>query len=137
MTAQQISVSTIVPVEPKRAWQLYTNPDDIVQWNFANDEWHCPSANVDLKVGGTHTARMEAKDGSFGFDFHGTYTEVNEPKALTLELEDGRKSRTTFSASGSGTVIQTIFDAEAENSAEMQRAGWQAILDNFRKHAER
>jgi uncharacterized protein YndB with AHSA1/START domain len=135
--AQQLLVSTIVPVEPKRAWQLYTNPDDITQWNFANDEWHCPSAGVDLKVGGTHTARMEAKDGSFGFDFHGTYTEVDEPTALTLVLEDGRKSRTTFTASEGGTVVETVFDAEAENSADMQRAGWQAILDNFRKHAER
>jgi uncharacterized protein YndB with AHSA1/START domain len=136
MAAQQIIVATMVPVNPERAWALYTNPDDVTQWNFATDEWHCPSASIDLRVGGTHKARMEAKDGSFGFDFEGTYSEVDAPHSLTLVMGDGRKSRTTFISSPGGTLVETKFDAEATNPAEMQREGWQAILDNYRKHAE-
>lgn len=137
MAAQQITVSVVVPVEPARAWRLYTTPDDIMQWNFATDEWQCPSASSELRVGGVYKARMEAKDGSFGFNFEASYTEVDEPNALTLVMGDGRASRTTFSPSGQGTLIETTFDAETENPVEMQRDGWQAILDNYRKHAER
>ena len=136
MATQKVSVSTEVPVTPERAWQLYTTPQDVTRWNFASDEWHCPSASIDLKVGGTHNARMEAKDGSFGFDFEGTYSEVDAPNALTLAMGDGRESRTTFTASAHGTLVETTFDAETENSIDMQRDGWQAILDNYRKHAE-
>lgn len=136
MAAQQIIVATMVPVNPERAWALYTNPNDVTQWNFATDEWHCPSASIDLRVGGTHNARMEAKDGSFGFDFEGTYSEVDAPHSLTLVMGDGRKSRTTFISSPGGTLVETKFEAEATNPAEMQREGWQAILDNYRKHAE-
>lgn len=136
MTSQQIAVATNVPVPPERAWELYTGADHITQWNFANEEWHCPSASVDLWVGGTHKARMEAKDGSFGFDFGGTYSEVHAPHSLTLVLGDGRKARTTFEAASDGTRVETRFDAEAQNPVEMQRGGWQAILDNFRKYAE-
>lgn len=136
MTAQQITVATTVPLTPERAWELYTDPNDVTQWNFATDEWHCPSASIDLRVGGTHKARMEAKDGSFGFDFEGTYAEVEAPHSLTLVLGDGRKSRTTFRPSSGGTLVETTFDAEAENSVDMQRDGWQAILNNYRKHAE-
>jgi uncharacterized protein YndB with AHSA1/START domain len=137
MTSQQIIVTTTVPVSPDRAWELYTNASDVTQWNFAIDEWHCPSASIDLRVGGTHTARMEAKDGSFGFDFEGTYTEVQAPHALTLVLADGRKSRTTFQPAPGGTRVETAFDAETQNPVEMQRGGWQAILENYRKYAER
>lgn len=97
---------------------------------------HCPSARIDLTVGGTHKARMEAKDGSFGFDFEGTYAEVDAPRSLTLVLRGGRKSRTTFRPSASGTLVETTFDAEAENPVEMQRDGWQAILNNYKRHAE-
>jgi len=137
MTSQQITVATTVPVSPERAWELYTNASDVTQWNFAIDEWHCPSASIDLRVGGTHSARMEAKDGSFGFDFEGTYTEVQAPHTLTLVLGDGRKSRTTFEPVSDGTRVETIFDAETQNPVEMQRGGWQAILENYRKYAER
>lgn len=137
MAPQKITVETEVPVAPNRAWELYTNPDDVMQWNFAIDDWHCPAASIDLRVGGTHNARMEAKNGSFGFDFAGTYTEVDEPHSLTLVLGDGRQSRTTFRASAEGAVVETIFDAESENPIEMQRDGWQAILNNYRKHAEK
>ena len=136
MAAQQITVATTVPLAPERAWELYTDPRSVTEWNFAVDEWHCPSASIDLRVGGTHTARMEARDGSFGFDFGGTYTEVDAPRSLALVLGDGRKSRTTFEPSEAGTLVQTTFDAEAQNPVEMQRDGWQAILNNYRKHGE-
>jgi len=136
MTSQQIIVATTVPVPPERAWELYTDPKDVTKWNFANDDWHCPSASIDLRVGGIHNARMEAKDGSFGFDFEASYAEVQAPHSLTLVLSDGRKSRTTFEPVSGGTRVETTFDAEAQNPIEMQRSGWQAILENFRKHAE-
>ena len=136
MASQQITVSTTVPVLPASAWKFYTSADDVIQWNFANDEWRCPSATIDLRVGGVHSARMEAKDGSFGFDFEGTYSEVDAPNAVTLDLEDGRKARTTFKPVVSGTLVETIFDAEDENSAEMQRDGWQAILNNYQTHVQ-
>jgi uncharacterized protein YndB with AHSA1/START domain len=132
---QKIIVATTVPVPPERAWELYTNPKEVVRWNFASDEWHCPSASIDLQAGGIHKARMEAKDGSFGFDFEGTYAEVDAPHALTLVLGDGRQSRTTFAPSANGTRVETTFDAETENPLEMQRDGWQAILDNYGKRA--
>ena len=136
MTIKQITVSATVPVSEARAWELYTSPAEVTHWNFANDEWHCPSATIDLREGGVHNARMEAKDGSFGFNFEGTYSEVDAPNALTLVLGDGRKSRTTFKSVEEGTLVETTFDAEDENSADMQRDGWQAILNNYRKHVE-
>ncbi len=136
MTVQRITVAALVPVTPGRAWDLFTDPNAITRWNFASDDWQCPSAQIDLTVGGTHKARMEAKDGSFGFDFEGTYSEVEAPHALTLVMGDGRTSRTTFTPSSEGTLVETIFEAEQQNPVEMQRAGWQAILDNYRKHVE-
>lgn len=136
MPMQQITVATTVPVAQERAWELYTDPNEVTRWNFATDEWHCPSASIDLRAGGTHKARMEAKDGSLGFDFEGTYVEVDAPRSLTLMLGDGRKSRTTFKPSAEGTMVETTFDAEPQNSIEMQRDGWQAILNNYRKIAE-
>lgn len=136
MTAKQITVAIDIPLPPEQAWELYTSPDHVTQWNFAIDEWHCPSASIDLRVGGVHKARMEAKDGSFGFDFEGTYAEVDAPHSLTLVLGDGRKSRTTFKPVSGGTLVETSFDAEDQNPVEMQRDGWQAILNNYRRHAE-
>ena len=137
MALQQITVATTVPVPPARAWALFTQPESITQWNFASDDWHCPSASVDLAVGGTHKAQMAARDGSFSFDFEGIYTEVLAPQAVTLLLGDGRRSRTTFAPVADGTLVQTSFDPETENPPELQRQGWQAILDNYRKYAER
>lgn len=136
MLAKSIRVATTVPLPVETAWHVFTDPEEITRWNFAIDEWHCPTASTDLRVGGEHKARMEAKDGSFGFDFEGTYTEVDEPHALTLMLGDGRQSRTTFQPSDAGTIVETTFDAEAENPIEMQRDGWQAILNNFGKRAK-
>ena len=136
MPAQQISVTTTVTASPERAWALYTHPDAVTRWNFASDDWSCPSAIIDLRVGGAHKARMEAKDGSFGFDFEGTYTEIEAPHSLTLLLGDGRKSRTTFNPSAGGTIVETTFDADADTPIDMQRDGWQAILNNYRKLVE-
>jgi uncharacterized protein YndB with AHSA1/START domain len=137
MMTQKITITTTTSAPVERAWQAFTTPADIVQWNFASDDWCCPSAAVDLRVGGAYKARMEAKDKSFGFDFEAVFDEVAPHKALTLAMSDGRKARTTFEATGNGTRVTTVFDAETQNSIELQRSGWQAILDNFRRHVER
>lgn len=132
----KITIETIIASPVERVWEAFTTPADIVQWNFASDDWRCPGAEVDLRVGGVYKARMEAKDGSFGFDFEGVYAEVAPHGAITLAMSDGRKARTTFEPVGSSTRVKTEFDAETENPVEMQRDGWQAILDNFRRHVE-
>lgn len=137
MSTQQIVVTAVVDAPQDVAWTVFTSPEHITQWNFASPDWCCPSADVDLRTGGTYTARMEARDGSMGFDFAGTYDEVEAPRVAALRLEDGRVARTEFSESDGKTTVQTTFDAEDVNPVEMQRAGWQAILDNYRAHAER
>ena len=137
MSAQQIVVTAVVDAPQDVAWTVFTSPEHITQWNFASPDWCCPSADVDLRTGGTYTARMEARDGSMGFDFAGTYDEVEAPRVAALRLEDGRVARTEFSESDGKTTVQTTFDAEDVNPVEMQRAGWQAILDNYKAHAER
>ena len=136
MSAPKVTVSTDVLLAPGRAWAAYTDADAITRWNFASDDWYCPTASIDLRVGGTHRARMEARDGSFGFDFEGVYQEVAPAAALTIVLADGRVSRTTFDAIAGGTRVTITFDAEAGNPVEMQRGGWQAMLDNYRRYAE-
>lgn len=135
--ADPIRIETVVSAAPAAAWRAFTSPEAITQWNQASPDWHCPSAEVDLRAGGTHRARMEARDGSIGFDLTGTYEEVDAPKALTLRLEDGRRARTTFAPEGQGTRVTTVFDPEATNPVEMQRAGWQAILDSYAAYVER
>ncbi|MDO5528840.1 MAG: SRPBCC domain-containing protein [Paracoccus sp. (in: a-proteobacteria)] len=135
--AQKITVETRVPVSQEAAWDAYTSPEEITKWNFASPDWHCPNASVDLRVGGQHSARMEAKDGSMGFDFAGTYEVVEKPQSLALRLGDGRLSRTSFEKDEGGTIIRTSFDVEAANDPEMQRAGWQAILDNYADYVTR
>lgn len=131
MSSVEITVEALVAAPVDRAWAAFTTPADITRWNFASDDWCCPSAQVDLRVGGTYKARMEARDGSFGFDFEGVYEEVEPGRALTLTLGDGRKARTTFAPGGDGTRVTTVFDADMQHSIAMQRDGWQAILDNF------
>jgi uncharacterized protein YndB with AHSA1/START domain len=132
-----ITIEAFVPVTPQQAWDAFTSPTAITQWNQASPEWHCPTATVDLQVGGKHVARMEARDGSFGFDFEGIYEEVDAPRAVTLRLGDGRKSRTTFLGEGVGTRVATTFDPESIHSTEMQRAGWQAILNSYAAYVTR
>ncbi|MDW4500318.1 SRPBCC domain-containing protein [Sulfitobacter sp. D35] len=135
--SEEVTINTTVISSPERAWQAFTSADAITEWNHASPDWHCPRAEVDLRKGGKHFARMEARDGSFGFDFTGIYDEVDPPHALTLRLDDGRRARTTFEADGDRTRVQTVFDAETMNPVEMQRDGWQAILDSYAAYVAR
>lgn len=131
---EPIEISAFVPASPDAAWTAFTTPQAIMQWNQASPDWHCPSASVDLRAGGRHVVRMEARDGSFRFDLEGVYEEVDAPRTLTLRLEDGRRARTTFVPEGAGTRVTTRFDPETMNPPEMQRQGWQAILDSYAAH---
>ncbi len=132
----KITIETLVAASIERVWEAWNSPTDIVSWNFASDDWRCPSAHVDLRVGGTFGARMEAKDGSFGFDFEGTYTVVDHLRRLEYRMADDRTVQVTFEPEAEGVRVRESFDTEDTNAAEMQRAGWQAILDNFRKYVE-
>lgn len=132
----KITIESTIAVSPERAWDLWTEPKHITKWNFAVDDWRCPTASNDLRVGGKYFARMEAKDGSFGFDFEAVYDEVTEKKKLVYTLGDGRKVSTTFEDLGGKTKVTTVFDAETQNPEEMQKQGWQSILNNFKKYAE-
>ena len=136
MELTKVTVEATISADTKKVWDYYTKPEHITKWNFANDDWQCPTAENDLRVGGKYMARMEAKDGSFGFDFEATYDEVVDQKSVTYTMTDGRQSTTTFEDLGDNTKVTTTFDAEGQNDVEMQRAGWQAILDNFKKYTE-
>ncbi|MCS6996272.1 MAG: SRPBCC domain-containing protein [Casimicrobiaceae bacterium] len=133
-SATTISIDAWVPVAPQTAWRAYTTPQDVVQWNHATPEWHCPWANIDLREGGRHVARMEARDGSFGFDYSGTYEAVDEPVRIVLRLDDGRRVETTFEREGEGTRVRIHFESEATHTVEQQRVGWQAILDSYARY---
>lgn len=136
MTATPITIETLVGATPGNTWHIWTTPEHIVKWNAASDDWHTPRATMDLRIGGTFTSRMEAKDGSVGFDFSGTFTKVVPKEVLEYAMEDGRKVSIQFRDEGGMTRVIETFDPEAENSIEMQRAGWQAILDNFKRYTE-
>lgn len=131
----KIIVQSSIAAEKQKVWDYYTMPEHIINWNFASDDWCCPSATNDLKAGGRYIARMEAKDGSFGFDFSVTYTEVIEGKSLSYEF-GGRHARITFEQKEGQTEVIITFDPETENSVELQKQGWQAILNNFKKYTE-
>lgn len=134
---EKITVSVVVHAPVGRAWEAFTSPESIVEWNFASDDWRCPAASNDLRRGGSFNYRMESKDGAAGFDFSGTFTEVRPGERIEFALGDGRTVQVAFRAVGAGTEVVETFDAETENSLELQRAGWQAILDNYKKYAER
>ena len=136
MTFQKITIEATISSDLQTAWDSYTRPKHITQWNFADDSWHCPSAENDLQKGGKLKSRMEAKDGSFGFDFEGIYDVVEEKRRLVYHLEDGRTVETIFKEEGNFILVTTTFDAETENPIEMQKGGWQAILNNYKKHTE-
>jgi uncharacterized protein YndB with AHSA1/START domain len=136
MENNKIMVSAIVNNDVDKVWDYYTNPNHIVNWNFADVSWHCPSASNDLKVGGIYKARMEAKDGSFGFDFEAIYTEVLLNKEFTMEF-GGRLSNVKFLPLNNATEVIITFDPETENPIELQQAGWQAILNNFKSYTEK
>ncbi|MBP7670772.1 SRPBCC family protein [Candidatus Gracilibacteria bacterium] len=131
-----VKIETVVQASLEKVWERYTKQEFMMEWNHASDDWHCPQAENDLRVGGRLNARMEAKDGSFGFDFGGTYSEVRPMEFLAYAMDDGRKVEVSFVADGESTKVVVDFDAETENPVEMQKAGWQAILDNFKKCAE-
>jgi len=131
----KITVETIVDAPIGRVWQAYTTPEDIVQWNAASDDWHTTKSTVDLRVGGAFSSRMEAKDGSFGFDFAGTYTNVIANRLLEYSFGD-RTARVEFAETPSGVYVKVTFDAETMHSVEQQQIGWQWILNNFKRHVE-
>ncbi|MBK9096521.1 MAG: SRPBCC family protein [bacterium] len=136
MNKIKINIETLISADVKKVWDCWTKPEHVTKWNFASDDWHCPSAENDLKVGGKFKSRMEAKDGSFGFDFEGVYDEVVDHKKISYTMPDSRQVITNFVNLGDNIKVMTTFDAENENPVEMQRAGWQSILDNFKKYVE-
>jgi uncharacterized protein YndB with AHSA1/START domain len=131
----KITVETTVRAPVERVWRAYTTPEDIMKWNAASDDWHTTKASVDLKVGGAFSSRMEAKDGSFGFDFAGTYTSVVPNQLLEYAFGD-RAAKVEFSETADGVKVKVSFDAETTHSVEQQQGGWQAILNNFARHVE-
>jgi len=132
-----IAVQALLRCSPARAWAAYTEPKSITQWNFAAPEWHCPWAENDLRVGGVLRSRMEARDGSMGFDFEGTYTEVLPLQRLAYALGTDRRVVVDFSDAGNGhTEVTVSFTPDPAHSAEFQQGGWQAILNNYKAHAE-
>ena len=129
----QITVSTLVPAPITDVWRAYTSPEDIQQLNAASDDWHTTAASVDLRVGGKFTSRMEAKDGSFGFDFAGEYTRVEAPHLLAYRFGE-REAVVEFAQVPAGVTVTVRFDPETEHPEEAQREGWQSILNNFARH---
>jgi uncharacterized protein YndB with AHSA1/START domain len=136
------TIKTVIKVEAKvnasieKVWECFTQPQHVVNWNFAHESWHCPNAVSDLKVGGRFNYRMDARDGSFGFDFCGTFTKVEAPKHLAFKLDDDRMVDLSFLELADGAQVIEEFEAESENSIDLQREGWQAILNNFKRYTE-
>jgi uncharacterized protein YndB with AHSA1/START domain len=137
MTKKAITVQATVNAPIDKVWKFWNEPKHITQWAFASPDWHAPKAENDLRVDGTFSTTMAAKDGSFSFDFGGVYTKVENHKAIEYTLGDGRKVKISFSTEGNQTNIVETFDPEDQNPEEMQRGGWQAILDNFKAYAEK
>jgi len=131
-----ITIEADVNAPVEKVWACWTQPEHIMQWNSASDDWHTPHAENDLRVGGKFASRMEAKDGSVGFDFAGVYDEIKKHERIAYTIDDGRKVSVVFSGNGNQTRITEAFEAENEHSPEMQKSGWQAILDNFKKYVE-
>lgn len=131
----KIAVETIIAAPIEQVWRAYTTPEDIKQWNAASDDWHTIAAAVDLRVGGAFSSRMEAKDGSMGFDFAGTYTNIVEHKSIEYSFGD-RAAQVEFVENPQGVTVRVTFDGESTHSSEQQREGWQAILNNFARHVE-
>ncbi len=131
-----ITVEAIVNAPVTTVWESWINPEHITKWNNASPDWHTPWAKNDLRVGGSFSSRMEAKDGSFGFEFGGVYDAVTTNELIAYTMADGRKVTVEFSVEGNATKVVERFDAETENPVEMQQMGWQAILDNFKLYTE-
>ena len=135
-TKTKITVQTTVSLPVDKVWEAWTNPKHIIHWNNASDDWHTPRAENDLRIGGKFLARMESKDGGMGFDFEGIYTDVILYKLIAYKLGDDREVCVEFESVNNQTRIAETFDAETVNSMELQRQGWQAILDNFKRYTE-
>ncbi len=131
-----LTVESTIDAPVSKVWDYWTKPEHITQWNYASVDWHTPSASNDLRAGGSFSCRIEAKDGSMGFDFRGIYDAVTPNEYIEYTLGDGRKVNIHFIADGNSTKVIESFDAETENSLELQQGGWQAILDNFKKYTE-
>ncbi|NDK56031.1 SRPBCC family protein [Pontibacter fetidus] len=137
MEKQKITVEATINAGNQKVWTYWTSPEHIVNWNFASDDWHCPSAENDVRTGGKFRSTMASKDGKMSFDFGGVYDEVIPEKKLAYKMEDGRQVEVLFEDLGNNTTKLTeTFDAESTHSDEMQRAGWQAIVNNFKKYVE-
>jgi uncharacterized protein YndB with AHSA1/START domain len=136
MDKQKITIEATINASLAKVWQYYTEPKHITLWNNASDDWHTTRAENDLRQGGKFLYRMEAKDGSFGFDFGGVYDEVKANELIGYTMDDGRKAKIVFASADDRTKIVIDFDAETENPIELQRDGWQAILDNFKKYVQ-
>ncbi len=132
----KITVSATIAAPLKTVWNCFTAPEHIVHWNFASPDWECPSAENDLTVGGRFTYQMAAKDGSFAFDFCGTFTNITPKKQVDFVLDDDRTVSLSFKTVGDETLVTETFEAENENSLELQEGGWQAILNNFKTYTE-
>ncbi|MCU7613960.1 SRPBCC family protein [Chryseobacterium sp. GMJ5] len=134
---EPITINSTISAPVQKVWDYFNTPDHITKWNFAHESWQCPSSENDLRAGGKFKTRMEAKDGSFGFDFEGIYDEVIPGEKIKYHLEDGRNVEIQFQKiDGDTTKVIQIFDPEQQNPIEMQRDGWYAILNNFQKYVE-
>lgn len=131
---EKITVQTELNAPVEKVWEYWTNPIHIINWNAASPDWHTPRATNDLRVGGKFNSRMEARDGSMGFDFEGVYSAVEVNKHIAYGLGDTRQVDVWFEVTPTGTKVTEIFDGETQNSAERQREGWQAILENFKRY---
>lgn len=132
----KITVTTTVNADLNTVWDCWNNPEDIKQWNAASEDWHTTQSMVDLRQGGQFKSRMEAKDGSMGFDFTGTYTKVNKPNRIEYVMDDDRQVTIDFEQTDQDVTVTEIFDAEEQHDPEYQKQGWQSILDNFARHVE-
>jgi uncharacterized protein YndB with AHSA1/START domain len=132
----KITVETVVKADLNAVWRAWNNPEDIKQWNAASEDWHTTQSAVDLREGGSFSARMEARDGSEGFDFEGTYTRIAPQELIEYRLGDGRNVTVQFTPAAGGVLVRETFEAESENKPEVQRQGWQAILDKFARYVE-
>ena len=133
----KITVEATIDAPVEKVWKLWNGTEHVTKWNNASPDWHTPKAENDLRVGGKFVYRMEAKDGSFGFDFGGTYDKVKEKELILYTMDDTRKVSNTFTANGSSTKLVVEFEAEDQNPVEMQKGGWQAILNNFKAYTEK
>jgi uncharacterized protein YndB with AHSA1/START domain len=131
-----ITVTATIHAPAPKVWEMWTSPEHLTKWNNASDDWHTPRAENDVRPGGKFNIRMEAKDGSMGFDFGGTYDAVVLNKHIAYTMGDGRKVTVDFTGNGQATTVTETFEAETQNPEEMQKNGWQAILNNFKKYAE-